>query len=66
MRMCVVPPSPCPSAPLSPAGARPDDVTRLVDLYPGTSVTAFWEAVDPSSTAALATPLEVRGQPRPA
>ncbi|KAG2424588.1 hypothetical protein HXX76_014317, partial [Chlamydomonas incerta] len=37
-------------------------VTGLVDLYPGTSVEPFWEAVDPDSATALLTPLELMQQ----
>ncbi|KXZ42240.1 hypothetical protein GPECTOR_176g221 [Gonium pectorale] len=38
-----------------------DDVTRLVDLYPGTSVAPFWE-VDTDAPAVLLTPLELMQQ----
>ncbi|KAG2430310.1 hypothetical protein HYH02_013787 [Chlamydomonas schloesseri] len=44
------------------ATSKPDDVTGLVDLYPGTSVEPFWEAVDPDSATALLTPLELMQQ----
>ncbi len=37
-------------------------MTRLVDLYPGTSVEPFWEAVDADAATALLTPLELMQQ----
>ncbi|GFR48167.1 hypothetical protein Agub_g10003 [Astrephomene gubernaculifera] len=44
------------------AGGKMDDVTRLVDLYPGSSVAPFWEEVDGDSPSALLSPLELMQQ----
>ncbi|GLI60364.1 hypothetical protein VaNZ11_002488 [Volvox africanus] len=44
------------------AGFKPDDVTYLVDLYPGSSVAPFWEIVDTDSATSLLTPLELMQQ----
>ncbi|GIM16088.1 hypothetical protein Vretimale_18744 [Volvox reticuliferus] len=44
------------------AGGKHDDVTHLVDLYPGSSVAPFWENVDTDSSTSLLTPLELMQQ----